>query len=114
MLLPSSSSSAKLFSTKQIGNVLFANILRPSKFDVQSERKGEWGVVPDFEAEVNGDSMRGIPWVGSLGQGGARDFCPALAVVVSPVQNIFFLNGHFFSGFVSIVGTGRKCLSLNK
>jgi hypothetical protein len=41
-------------------------------------------------------------------QGGTRDFCPALAAIVSPVQNFFFLTGHFFSGLVPIAGTDRQ------
>ncbi len=31
---------------------------------------------------------------------GTRDFCPALAALVGPVQNILFLTRHYFSSFV--------------
>jgi hypothetical protein len=31
---------------------------------------------------------------------GKRDFCPALAALVGPVQNIFFLTVHNFTSFV--------------
>jgi hypothetical protein len=50
------------------------------------------------EAETNGDSKstkeRGPSSVGSLGSSlhdCTRDFCPALAALVGPVQNIFSL-----------------------
>ncbi len=33
---------------------------------------------------------------------GPRDFCSALAALVGPVQNIFFLTLHFFNSFVPI------------
>jgi hypothetical protein len=39
-----------------------------------------------------------IRWACCVGTG---DFCPALAVLVSSVQNIFFLTVHFFNSFVS-------------
>jgi hypothetical protein len=49
---------------------------------------------------------------------GTRDFCPALAALVGPVQNIFFLTVHYFHSFVPIaqqagqaVGLGRLSLS---
>ncbi len=85
--------------------------------DVQSEKKGEWWDVPDFETEINGDSRstfyRGPFLVGSLARRvSIRDFCPALAALVSSVQNIVFLNGHFFSGFVPIVDTGWQSSSV--
>ncbi len=31
---------------------------------------------------------------------GTRDFCPALAALVGPVQNITFLIAHYLSSFV--------------
>jgi hypothetical protein len=33
---------------------------------------------------------------------GTRDFCPALAALVGPVQNNFFLTIHYFNSFVPI------------
>jgi hypothetical protein len=33
---------------------------------------------------------------------GTRNFCPALAALVSLLQNIFFLTVHYFSSFVPI------------
>jgi hypothetical protein len=53
------------------------------------------------ETEVNGDSKRTNERGPSL-VGCKRDFCSTLAVLVGPVQNIYFLNVHFFSSFVPI------------
>jgi hypothetical protein len=36
------------------------------------------------------------------GRAGTRDFCSALAALVGPVQNIFFLNRHYFNFFIPI------------
>jgi hypothetical protein len=52
--------------------------------------------------ESNGDSWstyeRCLPLVGSLGSLCLyNSFCPALAALVGPVQNIFFLAVHFFT-----------------
>ncbi len=33
---------------------------------------------------------------------GTRDFCPALAALVGPGKNIFFLTVHYFTSFVPI------------
>jgi hypothetical protein len=35
-------------------------------------------------------------------QEGTKDFCPAVAALVSPVQNSFFLTVHYFNTFVPI------------
>jgi hypothetical protein len=40
-----------------------------------------------------------VPWALPVG---TRDFCPALAALVGPVQNIFFLSVHYFDSFVPI------------
>jgi hypothetical protein len=39
---------------------------------------------------------------------GTRDLCPALAVLVDPVQNMFFLSGHYFTSFVPIAKEDRQ------
>jgi hypothetical protein len=39
-----------------------------------------------------------------------RDFCPALAALVGPVQNIFFLTVHNFSSFVPIAQQAGKAV----
>jgi hypothetical protein len=44
-----------------------------------------------------------LPWLVRWAlRGGTRDFCPALAALVSPVQNITFLIAHFFTFLVPI------------
>ncbi len=46
--------------------------------------------------------MKGIlPWFAGL-FAVTRDFCPASAAVVGPVQNIFFHTVHCFTSFVPI------------
>jgi hypothetical protein len=46
----------------------------------------------------------GLPWLVRWAlPAGTKDFCPALAALVSPVlQNIFFHTVHFFNLFVPI------------
>jgi hypothetical protein len=39
---------------------------------------------------------------------GTRDFCSALAALVGPVQNIFFLTAHYFNSFVPIAQQARQ------
>ncbi len=67
-----------------------------------------------FETEANGDSKstneRGPP---SL-VGCTRDFCSALAALVGPVQNIYFLNVHFFSSFVPIAQQAGQAAVLGR
>ncbi len=45
--------------------------------------------------------MNGVlPWLLHWScRAGTRDFCSALASLVSPVQNIFFLTAHYFNSF---------------
>ncbi len=40
----------------------------------------------------------------SLVDSNKRDFCPALAALVSQEQNIFFFTAHYFNAFVPIAG----------
>jgi hypothetical protein len=59
------------------------------------------------ETEVNGDfrvQMKGaLLWLICCAfHACTRDFCPALAALVGPVQNIFFLTVHYFNSFVPI------------
>jgi hypothetical protein len=46
-----------------------------------------------------------LPWLVCWAiRSGTRDLCPALAVLVDPIQNMFFyLNRHCFTSFVPIV-----------
>jgi hypothetical protein len=44
--------------------------------------------------------MKGVlPWL--VRCAGARDFCPALAALVNPVQNIFVITLLYFTSFPS-------------
>jgi hypothetical protein len=73
------------------------------------ERERVWPLLT-VETEGNGDSQstneRGPSLVGSLGS--LRDFCPALAALIGPVENIFFLTIHNFNSFLSNVQMGRQ------
>jgi hypothetical protein len=53
---------------------------------------------------TQGVHMKGVlPWLFRWAcRAGSRDFCPALAALVSLVQNIFFLAVHYFTSFVPI------------
>jgi hypothetical protein len=72
------------------------------------ETREGWPLLT-VETEVNGDSKitneKGPSLVGSLGLlcGGTKDICSfALAALVGPVQNIFFLTVPYFNSFVLI------------
>jgi hypothetical protein len=66
-----------------------------------STREG-WTLLT-VETEANRDSERNPSLVGSLScRVGTRDFCPALATIVCPVQNMFFISIHYFTSFVPI------------
>ncbi len=62
-----------------------------------------------------------LPWLVRWAcRNGTRDFCSALAALVGPVQNIFFLSVHYFNSFVPIaqqagqeVVLGRLYLSMS-
>ncbi len=52
-----------------------------------------------------GVHMKGVlPWLvrWACRGAGTRDFCPASAALVGPVQNIFFITVHFFTRYVPI------------
>jgi hypothetical protein len=69
---------------------------------------GEGWPLLTVETEVNGDSKstneKRVPsWLVLWAcRAGTRDFCPALAALVGPVQNVFFLTVHNFHSFVHI------------
>jgi hypothetical protein len=57
------------------------------------------------ETEANRDSKStyegDLPWLFHWARpAGTRDFCPALAALVGPVQNMFFLAVPYFNSFV--------------
>ncbi len=58
--------------------------------------------------------MKGVfPWLVRWAcRAGTRDFCSALAALVSPVQNIFFLAVHYFNFFVLIAQQARQAAVL--
>jgi hypothetical protein len=41
-----------------------------------------------------------------------RDFLPALAALVGPEQNIFFLSVHYFNSFITIAQQARQAVVL--
>ncbi len=71
------------------------------------ETREGWCALLIVETEANGDSKssneRGPSMVGSLGSSCLyKRFCPALAALVGPVENIFFGTLHYFNSFVPI------------
>ncbi len=45
---------------------------------------------------------------------GTRDFCPALAALVDPVQNMCFLTVHYFNSFVPIAQQSGQAVVLGR
>jgi hypothetical protein len=45
---------------------------------------------------------------------GKRDFCPALAALVGPVQNIFFPAVHYFNSFFPITQQAGQAVVLGR
>jgi hypothetical protein len=71
------------------------------------------------ETELKGSSKstneKGLSLIGSLGTcAGKLDFCSVLAALVGLVQNIFFLNVHFFNFFVPIAQQARQAAVLGR
>ncbi len=60
--------------------------------------------------------MKGVlPWlVCGARRGDLIDFCPTLAALVSPVQNIIFLTVHFFTLVVPIAQQPRQVVVLGR
>ncbi len=60
--------------------------------------------------------MKGfLPWLARWAcVAGTRDLCPALAVLVGPVPNIFFITIHYFNSFVSIVQQAGQAVVLSR
>jgi hypothetical protein len=58
--------------------------------------------------------MKGVlPWlVHWTCRAVTRDFYPALAALVGPVQNIFFITVHYFYSFVPIVQQSMQAVML--
>jgi hypothetical protein len=59
------------------------------------------------ETEANGtheEHMKGVLpwWVHWAHPAGTRDFCPSLAALVGPVQNMFFFTVPYFNSFFPI------------
>ncbi len=56
-----------------------------------------------------------FPWLVCLTRrAGTIDFCPALAALVSPVQNIIFLTIHFFTLLVPIAQQPGQAVVLGR
>jgi hypothetical protein len=75
--------------------------MRMHKVSVHRRIQREGWPLLTVETEANGDSkrvqMKGVlPWLARWDlHAGTWDFCPALAALVRPVQNIFFLAVHY-------------------
>ncbi len=62
-----------------------------------------WPLLSATEMNVDSKSANEgvLPWLcWRACRAGKRDFCSALAALVGPVQNIFFLAVHYFNSFV--------------
>ncbi len=56
-----------------------------------------------------------LPWLVCWARrAGTIDSCPALAVLVSPVQNIIFLTAHFFTLLVPIAQQPAQAVVLGR
>jgi hypothetical protein len=70
------------------------------------------------ETETNGDSKStnelGPSLVGSLGYSCRKDFCPALAGLVGPLQNTVLLTVHCFDPFVPIAQQAGQAAALGR
>jgi hypothetical protein len=84
---------------------------------ITRETRVEWPLL-SVETEVNGDSKstyeRVLPWQLCLSCRYTRDFCSALAALVSTVQNIFFLSEHYFNYLVLIAQQARPAAVLGR
>jgi hypothetical protein len=83
--------------------------------DVSRETREGWPLLT-VETEGNRDSKRTnegvLTWLVRWAyRAGTRDFCSALAALVGPVQNIFFLTIHFFNSFVPIAQQAGSIVS---
>jgi hypothetical protein len=60
--------------------------------------------------------MKGVlPWLIRWAcRAGPRDFCPALAALVGPVRNIFFLTVHYFNSIVPIAQKAGQAAVLGR
>jgi hypothetical protein len=58
------------------------------------------------EVKMKGVLSLLVRWARRVGK---RDFCPALAALDGPVQNIFFLTVQFFTSFVPIAQQAVQC-----
>jgi hypothetical protein len=76
----------------------------PITFDLAKETREGWPLLT-VETDMHGDSKitneRG-PSLAFFRRAGTIDFFHALAALVSPVENIIFLDAHFFTLLVSI------------
>jgi hypothetical protein len=57
--------------------------------------------------------MKG-PFLGWASRAGTRDFCSALAALVGPVQNIFFLTVYYFISFLPIAQQAWQAVVLGR
>ncbi len=84
----------------------------------QRDYREGWPLLT-VETEVIGTQRvqlkRVLPWVVHWAcRAVTRDFCSALAVLVGPVQNIFFLTVHYFNSFVPIAQQAGQAAVLGR
>ncbi len=88
-------------------------------FKVITRETGEGWLLLRVETEVNGDQrgqMKGVlPWLVPWAcRGSTKDFCSALAALVGPVENIFFLTVHYFNYFFPIAQQAGQAAMLGR
>jgi hypothetical protein len=68
--------------------------------------------LPSLAKGDSGVHLKGVlPWLVRWARhAGKRNFYPALAALVGPVQNIFFLTVHYFKSFIPIARQARKAV----
>ncbi len=89
-----------VFSTSTIAALTRCWLGYPEKLD----RGGPcWLLKLRWMGTQRGQMKRALSWLVCWAcADGTRDFCSALAALVGPVQNIFFLTVHYFNSFVFI------------
>ncbi len=87
-------------------------------FNPRETKKRGWP-LPTVETKAKGGSWSTYEWGHSLVGSWARhavtiDFCPALAALVCPVQNIIFLATHFFTLLVYVAQQSGQAVVLGR
>ncbi len=94
--------------------IMRLSIVSPTLVILPRETRERWTLLT-VETVVNWDSWSTYEWGPFLVVcwarcAGTRDFCPGLAALVDPVQNILFLAAHYFTSFILIAQQTRQAV----